>query len=164
MLIVTSAIWILSVSWDLYKSTCEAHNFLCVLQNSGHLISKVLRFLLEEDLISRGFVLAQGSSSFASRGRTEPPYCEGLRHTLHDTLYFILPVLRHAHSHLKISISYYPCIRGLFDEFEEINIELQDSVTEHLKFLKVMVLCHFYVLKVWLLLGITDPPFKEAML
>ncbi|XP_066961386.1 LOW QUALITY PROTEIN: vezatin-like [Macrobrachium rosenbergii] len=139
MLIVTSVIWILSASWVLYKSSSEVNNFLSVLQNSGGLVSKVLRFLLEEDLVSRGFVLVHGSSSFASRNRRETPYCEGLRHALHSTLYSMLPVLHHAHNHLKTLTSCYPCIRGLFDDFEEMDAELQEDATEHLKFLKKLV-------------------------
>ncbi|XP_064118097.1 vezatin-like [Macrobrachium nipponense] len=139
MLIVTSLTWILSASWVLYKSSSEVDNFLSILQNSGGLVSKVLRFLLEEDLVSRGFILVHGSSSFASRNRKEAPYCEGLRHALHSTLYSMLPVLHHAHNHLKTLTSCYPCIRGLFDEFEEMNAELREDATEHLKFLKKLV-------------------------
>ena len=71
----------------------------------------------------------------------EAPYCQGLRHTLHSTLYTMLPVLCHSHNYFEKFVSYYPCMQGLFDDFEEMSLEMRQDITEHLKFLKVM----FYI-------------------
>ncbi|KAK7080723.1 hypothetical protein SK128_010391 [Halocaridina rubra] len=128
------------VSWEWSRKTKAMENCIRNLQESSDLILKSLKLLLEEDLIARGFVLAQGSSSFLSSNEKETPHCHALRWTLHNTLDVLLQHLPFMHDHFSVvACPHYPGMKGLFDDSIQMDGCMDLNSTEHLRLLKKVV-------------------------
>lgn len=116
--------------------TDRLKELVAVLQEAWQMSSKSLRLLQEVDLISRGFVLAQGSSAFKDYEANESPPCTSLRHALDGMLGTTSRLLCELHTQLAPRAKNYPILVGLFSDQERLDFQTYENPKHHLKHLK----------------------------
>ncbi|XP_047477957.1 vezatin-like isoform X2 [Penaeus chinensis] len=125
---------------SLFQVCCRTDRLkelIAVLQEACQISSKSLRLLQEVDLISRGFVLAQGSSAFKNDEASESPPCTSLRHALEGMLGTLSRLLCELHTQLAPRAKNYPILVGLFSDQERLDLQAYDKNPKyHLKHLK----------------------------
>ncbi|KAG7159562.1 Vezatin-like [Homarus americanus] len=130
---------------DVYIYLCyfilshDIKKFVLLLKEASQSASKSVRVLQEIDLITKGFVLAQGSSPGTFCENTEFPQCSNLCYALNCTVSSLVQVLHQNHRYLELCSPEYPCMRELFDQLEVPDIKETGYNTENITLLKKWV-------------------------
>lgn len=119
------------------QKTASLEQFVSSLKEMNHLTSKTVRLLQEMDLISKGFVLAQGPGAPMASLYEKSPQMSCLSEALLCTVAAAAKVLTSAHAALEPGVPHYPVIRHLFDE--PPSLEQSCTLTQQLQYMKSQV-------------------------
>ncbi|XP_053639198.2 vezatin isoform X1 [Cherax quadricarinatus] len=119
--------------------TRDIKRFVLLMKEISSTASRSLRLLQEVDLISKGFVLAQGSYPATLCENAEFPQCSNLCSALISVLKLLEHILRENHQYLGECTPEYPCMKQLFDQVEASELNKTACNTECITFLKKWV-------------------------
>lgn len=119
--------------------TYNIKEFVLLMKETSTNASRSVRLLQEVDLITKGFVLAQGSIPATFSEESDFPQCFNLCSALISALNSLGQVLYQNHQYLGQCSPEYPCMRQLFNKVEAPDFKRSGCNTEYITFLKKWV-------------------------